>query len=414
MKTQVMKVEDIATQLRGVSYAKEDASYSPAEGLVPILRANNITEHGLDFNGLVYVPKSCVKDKQLIKKGDVVIAASSGSIQVVGKAAYAEADFYGSFGAFCKVLRPSKLVDAKYFSYFFQTPFYRNTISSLAAGANINNLKNEHLDDFEIPLPPLAEQIHIAQVLDQADRLRQQDRQLLAHYDQLVQAVFVEMFGDPVRNEKGWPVKTIGESVEFLTSGSRGWAAYYAESGSKFLRIQNLVKGQLRLDDIAYVNAPTTAEAKRTRVKAGDVLLSITADLGRTAFIPQDFGEAYISQHLALLRFNSEIQPNYASQLLTSGFGQRQILKANKGGVKAGLNFDDVKSIKLLAPPVTLQQKFAEIVTQIEAQKAATQQLQAQSEALFNSLLQQAFRGELGRGPAGAPAGAGQLALALG
>lgn len=237
----LVRVGDVSDQIRGVSYDKADAVSEPAEGYLPILRAGNISAYGLVFDDLVYVPSEKISPKQIVRKGDVVIAASSGSLDVVGKAAMAQSDFQGGFGAFCKVLRPDpERVEPVYFSHYFQTRRYRQTISSLAAGANINNLKNEHLDDLLIPLPTMSEQRRIAAILDQADTLRAKRRKALALLDELERGIFIEMFGDVRTIYDRWPTKPLGELLEFLTSGSRGWAEYYCESGSLFLRIQNV------------------------------------------------------------------------------------------------------------------------------------------------------------------------------
>ena len=206
--TQIVKIGKISTQIRGVSYSKNDAILKKEDGYLPVLRANNIQEQGLFLKDFVYIPESKISNKQKILIGDVVIAASSGSINLVGKAASAKENINAGFGAFCKILRPNiELVDPRYFANYFQTQKYRQIISNLAAGANINNLKNEHLDDLEIPLPPLSEQRRIASILDQADALRQKRQQAIQKLDQLLQATFIDMFGDPVSNPKGWDIK---------------------------------------------------------------------------------------------------------------------------------------------------------------------------------------------------------------
>ena len=162
MKSPVIRIGDVSEQIRGVSYGKEDASRVPRPGYLPVLRAGHITEHGLDLNDLVFVPGARVSAKQRVRKNDLVIAASSGSLAVVGKAARALNDFEGGFGAFCKVLRPTRQVDPGYFSEFFRTPDYRRRISALATGANINNLRSEHLDDLFMPFPAVSEQRRIS------------------------------------------------------------------------------------------------------------------------------------------------------------------------------------------------------------------------------------------------------------
>lgn len=251
------------------------------------------------------------------------------------------------------------------------------------------------IKDVLLPLPPLETQKKIAAILDAADAYRQKTKALIAKYEELTQSLFLEMFGDPVRNEMGWEKKQLNDLLIFLTSGSRGWAKYYSFSGTIFLRIQNVGYNKLRLEDLTYVKAPSSAEAKRTLVEAGDVLLSITADLGRSAVVPEDFPVAHISQHLAILRLKKEVNPNYVSAYISSNGGQTLFLKLDKGGVKAGLNFTDIKSYEIMVPPISLQNQFATRIQKIKAQKAQAQQSFEKAEELFNSLLQRAFKGEL-------------------
>lgn len=160
-------ISKLCDKVRGVSYERAEARTVAAPGHVPILRANNIDDQ-LVFDDLVWVPEARVSSKQYLRDGDVVVAMSSGSKKVVGKTAQARGGWQGSFGAFCAVLRPSSSIDAKLFGHFFRTSTYRNTISDLAAGTNINNIKNEHFDQIEVPFPSdQAEQRRIANKLDQ-------------------------------------------------------------------------------------------------------------------------------------------------------------------------------------------------------------------------------------------------------
>ena len=142
------------------------------------------------------------------------------------------------------------------------------------------------------------------------------------------------------------------------------------------------------------MNAPDSAEARRTRVQSGDVLLSITADLGRTAVVPDNFGKGYINQHLAILRLR-EMNPVFVSQQLASPGGQRQFSSLNRSAVKAGLNFDDIRSVELLRPPLDLQIKFSALVTNLQKRTSTLQAMLDEAERLFSSLQQRAFRGEL-------------------
>lgn len=245
-----------------------------------------------------------------------------------------------------------------------------------------------------VPVPPVAEQKRIAAILDKADALRAQRRTALARLDTLTQSIFLDMFGDFVAILNRWPTKRLGELLDFLTSGSRGWAEYYSNEGELFLRIQNVLRDELSLEDVAYVQAPNTAEAKRTRVGPGDVLLSITADLGRTAVVPKNIGTAFINQHLSILRTKSVV-PRFLSAYLQSPAGQGQIFSRNRQAVKAGLNFDDIRSFIVPLPPIKLQQEFVERVAVVERLRVINRELSFRLDTLFASLQHRAFRGEL-------------------
>ena len=157
---------ELLTVLRGVSYKKQDATTEPAPGKMPILRATNI-DAKLNFDSLVYVPQEYVSEVQLLNPGDIVIAASSGSRHVVGKAAALTVPWVGSFGAFCYGLRPYLQETASYISLFLQTSTYRDYVSALSAGVNINNLRREHIEGTPLPIPPLNEQRRIVAKIEE-------------------------------------------------------------------------------------------------------------------------------------------------------------------------------------------------------------------------------------------------------
>jgi type I restriction enzyme S subunit len=137
--------------------------------------------------------------------------------------------------------------------------------------------------------------------------------------------------------------------------------------------------------------APTGAEAKRTKVQPNDVLMSITADLGRACVVPGDIGEAYINQHLSILRLKQGLNPYYLSYYIVSDGGRLKLLQKNKGGVKAGLNFDDIKSFLVFLPPIDLQNKFASIVEQVEQTKQKMRASLDEMDNHFNALMQRYF-----------------------
>jgi type I restriction enzyme, S subunit len=295
------------------------------------------------------------------------------------------------------IVRPSRDVDRRWLVHAINSPTSRRQINRHIKGATRERISRTNLGTIELDVPSVVtEQRRVADILDKADAIRRKRKEAIALTADLLRSVFLEMFGDPVNNPKGWPVKPLGQLLAFLTSGSRGWAEHYSVAGDVFLRIQNVKQDRLDLSDVAFVRAPDSAEARRTQTYPGDVLLSITADLGRTAVVPESLERAFINQHLAILRPRG-VNPEYLSSFLTSEGGQQQVRRLNKGGVKAGLNFDDVRSVGVLLPPDDLQRAFADAKAQIrrlENRYAATGH---QGNELFQSLMARAFSGELGR-----------------
>ncbi|MGW1145473.1 restriction endonuclease subunit S [Streptomyces sp. NPDC002454] len=268
-------------------------------------------------------------------------------------------------------------------------------LNRMAPATTIPIISKSKFEEITIPVPPLDVQRRIAQVLDAVEALRAMRSKAVALLDDLAQSIFLDMFGVGLEIYERWPTKNLGGLLSFLTSGSRGWARYYSESsGSLFLRIQNVCRNELDLSDVAYVNPPRTAETNRTRVEPGDVLLSITADLGRTAVVPRGLSEAFINQHLCILR-TRQLDPDYLSSFLSSPVGQEKVLGKNRQGVKAGLNFDDVKSLQIPCPPLSLQQEFARRLHAIRRLRSIERSHVTELDSLFTSIQQRAFRGDL-------------------
>ena len=289
---------------------------------------------------------------------------------------------------------PSKELDRGYLWLILLSPEFVSWASKSVSGANLPRLDPKDLAEYKIPLPPIAEQKRIAAIAQKCDRLRRTRRYTQQLSDSYLRSVFLQMFGDPVTNSMSWDVNTLGSNITFITSGSRGWAEFYSEKGDYFLRVQNVGRNELLLGDLAYVQAPNTVEAKRTQVQSGDVLISITADLGRTAVIPKNFPKAYINQHLCLLRIK-DINPIFLASYLSSEGGRHQFNALDRSGVKSGLNFDDIRNIKLILPPLPFQEKFAQIVQRFERLRAQQREADRQAEHLFQTVLHRAFRGEL-------------------
>jgi len=186
------KLGEIGEIILGVTYKSHEVSEIPKTGYIPILRTNNIN-YELNFDDVVYVPEKCINQKQLIKAGDIVIAMSSGSKKIVGKAAQSSVDVPFAFGAFCGLFRCNSHIDTRYIGFFFKTPRYRSEISHLSRGANINNLRKDNIRNITIPVPPLETQRKIVAILEKAEATQRLRAEADALTQELVQSVFLEM-----------------------------------------------------------------------------------------------------------------------------------------------------------------------------------------------------------------------------
>lgn len=400
MKPQLVRLGDLAEQVRGVSYSKEDASDVPRPGYLPVLRAGNITDEGLHFDDLVFVPAARISTKQLVRRSDVVVAASSGSLDIVGKAAPALKDFDGGFGAFCKVLRPSQLVDSGYFAQFFKTAGYRRRVSALAAGANINNLRNEHLDDMLVPLPSLSEQRRIAAILEKADALRAKRRATLALLDSLTSAAFLEMFGDQARSSSGWDTAELKSLVvDGPQNGLYRPSSDYGR-GVPILRIDGFYDGAVV--DIAALKRVDIGASERDLfgLAEGDVVINRVNSieyLGKCALIPRLAEPTVFESNMMRLRVDSSvILPRFLVQVLQTPELKSQIRSRAKRAVnQASINQQDVGSFRVPVPPLASQHEFVARVAAIQGVANAARRSAVELDSLFASLQHQAFNGEL-------------------
>jgi type I restriction enzyme, S subunit len=269
-------------------------------------------------------------------------------------------------------------------------------------GAGLKHISKEYISNLEIPLPPLSTQKHIAEILDKADALRQQNRQLLSYYDELLQSTFIELFGNKNKNYPSWDLKKIEEIVEnrkgSMRSGPFGSDLLHSEfvdSGVFVLGIDNVVNNKFEWGKMRYITEEKYQKLKRYTVVPGDLLISIMATLGRVAIVPKTMPLAINSKHLAAISLDKNIvEPVFiAYNLHSNPEVKRQISVRGRGAIMEGLNLGLIKEIKIKIPPLPLQQHFAKIVEQIEAQKAVAQAALAESETLFEGLLVGYFNG---------------------
>lgn len=279
----------------------------------------------------------------------------------------------------------------------FQSPQYFRYIQNVVNGANINNIKNEHIDNFKIPIPSLVIQDQIAKILDDAAALRDKTKQVIKEYDTLEQAIFFEMFGDPVMNERGWNLE---EGEKIFSKISVGIvikpASYYESEGIIALRSLNIKSNYIDLTNIVRLSEQAHFTVlKKSILKAGDIVVVRTGNTGTAAIIPENL-DGVNCIDLIIIRPNvSKMNSKFFTYFINSERGKLMILGKSVGGIQKHFNVGSMKKLLLPVPSLTLQNEFAEKITLIEKQKELAKQELKESENLFNCLLQKAFKGEL-------------------
>ena len=242
----------------------------------------------------------------------------------------------------------SEEIDTAFLSHYLRSEISQSWFREQCQGNAQQVLNLGTLREYEVPMPPLPEQKKIAEILSGIDQLTQGVR---AKVDKLkaIRNAFIQNLHE--NNPLKWVA--LGEISDFVTSGSRGWSQYYSSKGPRFVRIGNLSRNSIDLDPTPekwqLVEPPEGVEGARTKLEDGDLLISITADLGICSIYSVSIGEAYINQHIALVRLDAQHR-NYARQVayyICSEHCQEQIRSMNDSGAKAGLNLDSIRRVQV-------------------------------------------------------------------
>ena len=269
-------------------------------------------------------------------------------------------------------------LDQQYLYYYLKSDFALQRIRAVATGSVRDNLKLAMLYEFPIELPDIDQQRDLASRLDRIKRiisLREQELQVL---DDLIRARFVEMFGDPVSNPKGWPMPPIEDVVSpeknALKAGPFGSALkkeYYVESGYKIYGQEQVISGDSNYGDY-YIDEERYKQLENCAVQAGDVLISLVGTYGKLLIMPDCFEPGIINPRLMKITFDkSKVNPYYFQHYFQSDSLKRSLADNTHGGTMDILNLGIVRKLKMPLPPIELQNKFVDFVVQADKSKLA-------------------------------------------
>ena len=284
-------------------------------------------------------------------------------------------------------------INLEYLNYWF----IKNKIKLLdsARGVALKNLNASIIKSTKIPLPPLETQKEIAHLLDAADALRQKTQEQLDHLDALAQSIFLEMFGDPVLNEKGWEVAKIKDLlVDGPTNGIYKHSSKYGK-GVDIIRIDSFFNNYINLSKLKQVDISEKEEI-RYKVNNGDILINRVnsrSHLGKIGLVKNLKRKAVYESNMMKMTFNKTLcLDEYLLKILSHPYVKTQILVACKDAVnQSSINQKDVNNLVIPVPDIDTQGKFNFIIQNIETQKIKLKQSLKESEDLFKCLLQDVF-----------------------
>jgi len=287
-----------------------------------------------------------------------------------------------------------------YLAYFLRSAEFLSFANTVVAGAKMPRMVMSEFWKYQAPLPSLAQQCRIATILDKADALRTKRREALAQLECLAQSIFVEMFGDPLTNPKGWPVASVGEVADVQGGLQVTSARKNLPVQVPYLRVANVYRGRIQLDEVKTIRA-TANEVARTKLVPQDMLVveghGNPEEVGRGALWGGEMEECVHQNHLIRVRFDlSKVAPAFVCEYLNSPRGRQHLLRAGK--TTSGLNtisVSNVRAVPIALPPLEAQKAFEQRLREVGRLKTVHQSSFEATDALFTSLQASAFRGEL-------------------
>lgn len=375
------RLGDLATYINGYAFKPEDRG---KEGL-PIIRIQDLTGNTYDlgfYNG-------DYPEKIEINDGDILISWSA-SLGVYiwnrGKALLNQHIF--------KVVFDKEEVNKQYF--VFAVKYNLKEMGTKAHGATMKHIVKKDFDNTLVPFPTIEKQDVIAEILSKAAYIVDARKQELQKLDDLVRARFVEFFGDPVANDKGWDTEICRNLMSKIGSGAtpKGGKESYCDEGISLIRSMNVYNNRFEYKDLAHITDEQAEQLNNVTIEKKDILLNITgASVARCCIVPDDLLPARVNQHVSILRCKERVLPDFVCNMFTEHNYQGLLWNvATAGGAtREAITKQQIEELILIIPPIDLQKQFVAFVAQTNKSKAAVQKALDQAQLLFDSLMQEYF-----------------------
>ncbi len=397
MKAGFAALGEVSEFIRGITFTPSDVEEVASTNTVGVMRTKNVQEQ-LDLNDVWQIDRKFVKNKnQYLEEGDLLVS-SANSWNLVGKASWVPLlNYESSFGGFVTVLRGNKkLVDRRYLYYWFVSERIQSLLRSFSnKTTNISNLSLSRAKELTIPVPPLAEQQRIALLLETADHILRLRESAITKLDELAQSVFADMFGDVIKNNKGWTLKKLSDVTTKLGSGAtpRGGDSEYKSVGISLIRSLNVHDGEFRTKNLAYIDDEQADKLSNVVVSENDILLNITgASVARVCRAPISVLPARVNQHVMIVRPSKSLNAVYLEHLLLSAEMKNKLLSVgSSGATREAITKASAENLLIPVPPIEIQSQFCKKFKELENIKSNMLNCLDAIKQLSSSLQNQSF-----------------------
>jgi type I restriction enzyme S subunit len=404
MSWPLVKLGDVAKLINGDRGKNYPSKGSFVDKGIPFINAGCLSnEHTLIDAELNFITEEKFDSLRSgkIEKGDILFCLR-GSL---GKFALVDTNMKGAIASSLVIIRANEKVYIDYLKHYLGSFLCQREIQAYENGAAQPNLSATDLKSFQIPLPPLEEQKRIAAVLDKADAIRQKRKQAIDLADDFLRSVFLDMFGDPVTNSKGWEIKTVKECLEAkiildVQDGNHGNShpkvSDFSSEGIPFLAANVIRKGKVLFDSCYYLSSEWLDKLRIGFAKPRDVLLSHKGTLGLTAVLDSTYDDYIFSPQTTYYRLDERtLMPEYLKGYFDTQSFQTLLEKEGKQSTRAYIGITRQKELPIMLPPMEEQLKFFKLVSSYNQWYAKLNSTDVFLKESFNSLSQKAFSGQL-------------------
>ena len=384
----IITLGDICEVTAGQS-APQDPSIFGVKGN-PFIRAGSLEKllnGGAEEDCELISDENAVRQRLRLFPEDTILFAKSGMSAKIGRVYRLRTPSY--VVSHLAAVIPGSKVDPSYLQRWFE----KHPPSRLIPNESYPSIRTSEISQLKIDLPPLAEQKRIAAILDKADTIRRKRQQAIKLADDFLRATFLDMFGDPVTNPKGWKVRLLSMLCD-VRDGTHD-SPKYVKDGYPLITSKNVKDGFIDFSDVSLISEEDFIQInKRSKVDIGDIIMPMIGTIGHPVIV--ETNRPFAIKNVALIKFKTtSINNRYILHLLRSNYFNWVIQKQNRGGTQKFIALSDIRNFPIPVPGENDLSKFDTFCRKLESLVLKKNNLGTEGKDLFNSLTQRAFRGEL-------------------